>query len=230
MPRPAASLRIEGRRGGTSPRPRPRIALIERLSAAQRARLAASPGLAHPPHRRAPDHGPAPAGAGADPARVAGRGRPRPRPARLLAAADPRPHRRGCAPRSPAARRFAARRARRSSSSARAAATCFSAGSPSPVSSRARRRRSASLMQSALQQSDRALAFGEEARDLAALAGTQAFQARLERRLAELPGPVLRPGDSSAPRRPPHYSPPGRGAPPQRHGRDFRRRGSMPAA
>jgi septal ring factor EnvC (AmiA/AmiB activator) len=67
------------------------------------------------------------------------------------------------------------------------------------------RRRSASLMQSALHQSDRALAFGEEARDLAALAGTRAFQARLERRLAELPGPALRPGDPPARRRPPHY-------------------------
>ena len=56
------------------------------------------------------------------------------------------------------------------------------------------RRRSASLMQSALHESDRALAFGEEARDLAALAGTRAYQARLERRLAELSGPALRPG------------------------------------
>ena len=67
------------------------------------------------------------------------------------------------------------------------------------------RRRSASLMQSALHQSDRALAFGEEARDLAALAGTRAFQSRLERRLAELPGPARRPGDPPARRRPPHY-------------------------
>jgi septal ring factor EnvC (AmiA/AmiB activator) len=67
------------------------------------------------------------------------------------------------------------------------------------------RRRSASLMQSALHESDRALAFGEEARDLAALAGTQAYQARLERRLAELPGPALRPGDPPARRRPPFY-------------------------
>jgi septal ring factor EnvC (AmiA/AmiB activator) len=67
------------------------------------------------------------------------------------------------------------------------------------------RRRSESLMQSAVQQSDRALAFGEEARDLAALAGTRAFQARLARRLAELPGPVLRPGDAPAGSRPPRY-------------------------
>jgi septal ring factor EnvC (AmiA/AmiB activator) len=67
------------------------------------------------------------------------------------------------------------------------------------------RRRSASLMQSALQESDRALAFGEEARDLAALAGTRAFQARLERRLGELPGPVLRPGDVPARRAAPYY-------------------------
>jgi septal ring factor EnvC (AmiA/AmiB activator) len=67
------------------------------------------------------------------------------------------------------------------------------------------RRRSASLMQSALQESDRALAFGEEARDLAELAGTRAFQARLERRLAELPGPVPRPGDGPERRPPPRY-------------------------
>jgi septal ring factor EnvC (AmiA/AmiB activator) len=65
---------------------------------------------------------------------------------------------------------------------------------------REQRLRSASLTRSALQESDRALAFGEEARDLAALAGTRAFQARLERRLAELPGPPLRPG--AAPGRP----------------------------
>jgi septal ring factor EnvC (AmiA/AmiB activator) len=67
------------------------------------------------------------------------------------------------------------------------------------------RRRSASLMQSALQESDRALAFGEEARDLAALAGTRAFQARLEGRLAELPGPTLRPGAAPGTPRPPFY-------------------------
>lgn len=70
---------------------------------------------------------------------------------------------------------------------------------------REQRRRSASLMQSALHESDRALAFGEEARDLAALAGTRAFQARLERRLAELPGPALRPGAAPARPRPPYY-------------------------
>lgn len=61
-----------------------------------------------------------------------------------------------------------------------------------------KRRRSANLMQSAVQESDRALAFGEEARELAALAGTRAFQARLARRLAELPGPAPRPGDRAA--------------------------------
>ncbi|HYJ81852.1 MAG TPA: peptidoglycan DD-metalloendopeptidase family protein [Allosphingosinicella sp.] len=67
------------------------------------------------------------------------------------------------------------------------------------------RRRSASLMQSALHESDRALAFGEEARDLAALAGTRAFQARLTRRLAELPGPAPRPGAAPARPRAPYY-------------------------
>lgn len=67
------------------------------------------------------------------------------------------------------------------------------------------RRRSASLMQSALRESDRALAFGEEAREIAALAGTRAFQARLERRLAELPGPAPRPGQAPARPRPAYY-------------------------
>ena len=67
----------------------------------------------------------------------------------------------------------------------------------------AQRSRSASLMQSAVQESDRALAFGEEARDLAELAGTRAFQARLQRRLAELPGPVPRPDDPVAATPPP---------------------------
>jgi septal ring factor EnvC (AmiA/AmiB activator) len=68
-----------------------------------------------------------------------------------------------------------------------------------------RRSRSASLMQSAVVESDRALAFGEEARDLAALARTQAFQAELARRLAALPAPVPRPGDPARPRPPVRY-------------------------
>ena len=66
---------------------------------------------------------------------------------------------------------------------------------------RSQRSRSASLRQSAVQESDRALAFGEEARELAALAGTRAFQARLARRLTGLPGPAPRPGEAGA--RPP---------------------------
>jgi septal ring factor EnvC (AmiA/AmiB activator) len=56
------------------------------------------------------------------------------------------------------------------------------------------RERSQSLGQSALFESDRALAFGEEARDLAALMNTRGYQARTRTRLAELPGPALRPG------------------------------------
>ncbi|HEX8256265.1 MAG TPA: peptidoglycan DD-metalloendopeptidase family protein [Allosphingosinicella sp.] len=56
------------------------------------------------------------------------------------------------------------------------------------------RERSQSLGQSALFESDRALAFGEEARDLAALMNTRGYQARTRARLAELPGPALRPG------------------------------------
>ncbi|HEX8622022.1 MAG TPA: peptidoglycan DD-metalloendopeptidase family protein [Allosphingosinicella sp.] len=70
---------------------------------------------------------------------------------------------------------------------------------------RGQRSRSATLMQSAVQESDRALAFGEEARDLAALAGTRAFQARLARRLAALPGPAPRPGDAPVPAPPARY-------------------------
>lgn len=69
----------------------------------------------------------------------------------------------------------------------------------------AQRSRSASLMQSALRESDRALAFGEEARDLAALAGTKAYQARLERQLASLPGPAPRPDTPAASARPLYY-------------------------
>lgn len=62
------------------------------------------------------------------------------------------------------------------------------------------RARSESLRASALTESDRALAFGEEARELAALAGTRQYQAELRQRLAQLPGPVLRPiGSPRAP-------------------------------
>ena len=57
----------------------------------------------------------------------------------------------------------------------------------------AQRARSQTLAESALLQSDRALAFGEEARDLAARMGTREYQSRMQRRLAGLPGPVLRP-------------------------------------
>ncbi|HEY0150332.1 MAG TPA: peptidoglycan DD-metalloendopeptidase family protein [Allosphingosinicella sp.] len=57
-----------------------------------------------------------------------------------------------------------------------------------------RRARSQDLMASAIGESDRALAFGEEARNIAAMVGTQAYQDQLRRRLAELPGPSLRPG------------------------------------
>jgi septal ring factor EnvC (AmiA/AmiB activator) len=49
-------------------------------------------------------------------------------------------------------------------------------------------------MASAVSESDRALALGEAAREIAALAGTRAFQDQLRRRLSELPGPSLRPG------------------------------------
>jgi septal ring factor EnvC (AmiA/AmiB activator) len=49
------------------------------------------------------------------------------------------------------------------------------------------------LMESALNESDRALAFGERARELDALEGTRAFQDALRARLASLPAPPLRP-------------------------------------
>jgi septal ring factor EnvC (AmiA/AmiB activator) len=61
------------------------------------------------------------------------------------------------------------------------------------------RARSATLMESAIAESDRALAFGEEARDLALRAGTRQFQAELRRSLAALPGPELRPGEGRSP-------------------------------
>ena len=60
------------------------------------------------------------------------------------------------------------------------------------------RSRSASLMESALLESDRALAFGEEARELDILAGTRQFQDQLRTSLAELEGPLLRPGEAAA--------------------------------
>jgi septal ring factor EnvC (AmiA/AmiB activator) len=62
----------------------------------------------------------------------------------------------------------------------------------------AQRAKSETLMASAVNFSDRALALGEEAREIATLAGTRAFQDQLRRRLAELPGPALRPGAQAA--------------------------------
>ena len=73
------------------------------------------------------------------------------------------------------------------------------------------RLRSRSLTETALFESDRALALGEEARDLSALMGTLAFQSRVRRSLAALPGPVLRPaipGETPPPEAPqPEASP-----------------------
>jgi septal ring factor EnvC (AmiA/AmiB activator) len=62
---------------------------------------------------------------------------------------------------------------------------------------RRQRARSAGLMQSAAAESDRALALGEEARELAALQDTRQYQAELRRRLAALPGPIPRPGTAA---------------------------------
>jgi septal ring factor EnvC (AmiA/AmiB activator) len=56
------------------------------------------------------------------------------------------------------------------------------------------RQRSQEFANSALTESDRALALGEEARDLGALMRTREYQDRLRTRLVQLPGPSLRPG------------------------------------
>jgi len=55
------------------------------------------------------------------------------------------------------------------------------------------RARSSQLSGLALSESDRALAFGEEARALSQLIGTRDYQARLAASLAQLPGPLPRP-------------------------------------
>jgi septal ring factor EnvC (AmiA/AmiB activator) len=60
------------------------------------------------------------------------------------------------------------------------------------------RARSQSLASSAIVEGDRALAFGEEARDLSALMGTRQYQARIRASLMDLPGPVPRPGTPAA--------------------------------
>ncbi|WP_114953640.1 murein hydrolase activator EnvC family protein [Sphingosinicella terrae] len=67
----------------------------------------------------------------------------------------------------------------------------------------AERARSQQLSGLALAESDRALAFGEEARALARLQDQRQFQARLAASLAELPGPLPRPGSESEPPPPP---------------------------
>lgn len=61
------------------------------------------------------------------------------------------------------------------------------------------RARSQSYAGLALRESDRALALGEEARDVEQLVGDRAFQQRLQASLAALPGPVLRPTAAGAP-------------------------------
>lgn len=181
-----------------------RIALIERLSAGQRARLAASQGslirltaALQTMARRPPALALVQPGSLDEVVHVRA----------LLASSLPAIRARTAGVRAEMARGAALRRqageavvqlgaGRRDLQQRRIALARFEQG---------KRLRSATLMQSALNESDRALAFGEEARDLAALAGTRAFQARLERRLAELPGPALRPGDAPARARAPYY-------------------------
>lgn len=181
-----------------------RIALIERLSAAQRARLAASQGslirltaALQTMARRPPALALVQPGSLDEVVHVRA----------LLASSLPAIRARTAGVRSEMARGAALRRqaseavvqlgsSRRDLQQRRTALARFETE---------QRRRSASLMQSALRESDRALAFGEEAREIAALAGTRAFQAGLERRLAELPGPALRPGTAPARSRRSYY-------------------------
>jgi septal ring factor EnvC (AmiA/AmiB activator) len=63
------------------------------------------------------------------------------------------------------------------------------------------RQRSEMLSASALVESDRALALGEEARELSARVGTLEYQARLRQSLAQLPGPMIRPARTGEPSR-----------------------------
>jgi len=63
------------------------------------------------------------------------------------------------------------------------------------------RLRSMTLANSAIAEGDRALALGEEARDLSALMGTREYQARIRSRLLQLPAPMPRPGTVPEPPR-----------------------------
>ena len=63
----------------------------------------------------------------------------------------------------------------------------------------AQRARSEQLAGLATVESDRALVFGEEARALARTIGTREYQARLEQSLKQLPGPIPRPGTRPEP-------------------------------
>ena len=59
------------------------------------------------------------------------------------------------------------------------------------------RGRSVTLAETALTESDRALAFGEEARDIGERIGSRQYEARVRRGLESLPGPLLRPGPAT---------------------------------
>lgn len=61
----------------------------------------------------------------------------------------------------------------------------------------AQRARSRQLAGLAVVESDRALVFGEEARSLARTIGTRQYQAQLAASLAQLPGPLPRPGSAA---------------------------------
>ena len=179
--RPRGAPRDQRRR----PRPRRSEALAARIEAAEADLTAAERRIAHdrraaggaarparraagagrPAHRRAADDDPPPGRARAGPARLGARRRPRPLAARRDPARDPAPHRR-------AARRGRAQR-RRCAASPRPRAPGLLASRAALRERRvalarfetAQRARSQQLAGLALTESDRALVFGEEARD-----------------------------------------------------------------
>jgi septal ring factor EnvC (AmiA/AmiB activator) len=175
-----------------------RIALIERLQSAQRARLAARQqplarltGALQTLARRPPVLALVQPGSVQDTVHVRS----------LLAATLPEIRRRTAALRAEVDRGDAlrgqfelARRAllnsRRNLQARRADLAGFEA---------AQRARSQQLTGLAVVESDRALVFGEEARALARTIGTRQYQAQLAASLAELPGPLPRPGSAGEP-------------------------------
>lgn len=200
----ALAGRIESAEAGLTAAER-RIAIIEALQAAQRARLAArqQPLIRLTAALQVMARRPA-ALALVQPGSVADTVHVR----SLLAATLPEIRRRTAALRGEVARGNALRRDSEAARGAllasrerlrgrRAALAAFEAQ---------QRARSSTLSGLALTESDRALALGEEARALAATIGTRSYQAQLESSLAQLPGPVPRPVPAGT--RPERRSPP----------------------